>query len=148
MADPSIEELQQNLKVLGALEALAGELACSEATDKEIAEISKLCDKMNAATPKTNPLTYFRWDMDFHRKIILSSRNAPLIATHAQYNARLWRARYISSKRRGERDSTLGQHIDIVAALKNRDAKETALQMRRHLETTVVNITAALSSSK
>lgn len=144
VADPKIEVLVQNLQVLGSLEGLAGELACAAATNKEIAGISELCDRMNAAPKTVDPLDYFRLDMSFHRQIIVASRNAPLIATHAQYNARLWRARYISSKRRGERDSTLGQHIDIIRSLQKRDGPETARQMRRHLETTVVNIKAAL----
>lgn len=140
VANPSLEELRQNLQVLGVLEGLAGELACSVATDGEIAAVRRLCDRMNAAPEDIDPLEYFRWDMEFHRRIVEASRNAPLIATHAQYNARLWRARFISSKRRNERNSTLGQHIDIIDALTRRDGAETSAQMRRHLETTVVNI--------
>lgn len=148
VADPSIEELTENLQVLGVLEALAGELACKVATDQEIHKVSTLCDKMNAATKDIDPLEYFRWDMAFHRTIVLGSRNESLIETHAQYNARLWRARFISSKRREKRDSTLGQHDDIVAALKNRDGLRAAQHMRTHLETTVVNITAALENAE
>lgn len=143
VADPSIEEITENLQVIGVLEALAGELACVVATDQEIQDVSNLCDRMNAADKGVDPLEYFRWDMEFHRTIILASRNESLITTHAQYNARLWRARFISSKRRERRDSTLGQHRDIVAAFRNRDAALTAQNMRRHLETAVVNITAA-----
>lgn len=146
VANPSLEELAQNIQVLGALEALAGELACTAATDQEIAQVSRLCNQMTNAKPGIDPLDYFRLDMEFHRLIILASRNEPLNATHAQYNARLWRARFISSKRRGDRDSTLGQHVDIVDALKKRDARETGRQMRRHLETTVVNIKATFEN--
>ena len=148
VANPTVEELAQNLQVLGALESLAGELACVAATDAEIAEGSALCEQMNNAPEAFDPLEYFKRDMAFHRKIIVAARNAPLSATHAQYNARLWRARFISSKRRGGRNSALGQHIDIIDALRRRDATETARQMRRHLETTVVNITAAYENSE
>jgi DNA-binding GntR family transcriptional regulator len=147
IADPPLDELVQNLAVLGCLESLAGELACRHATDKEITEISKLCKKMSQANDAIDPLKYFRWDMEFHREIVLASRNTSLISTHAQYNARLWRARFISSKRRGERDSTLGQHVDIVAALQQRNSSEAGQQMRRHLETTVVNISTALKTT-
>lgn len=148
VANPTVEELAQNLQVLGALESLAGELACTAATDAEIAEVAALCEQMNNAPEALDPLEYFKLDMAFHRKIIVAARNAPLIATHAQYNARLWRARFISSKRRGGRNSALGQHIDIIDALRRRDATETARQMRRHLETTVVNITAAYETAE
>lgn len=146
VADPSFDELVQQIQVLAALESLAGELACTQATDKEIARVSDLCDRMTNAPEDVDDLVYFKWDMSFHRTIIVASRNEPLIATHAQYNARLWRARFISSKKRTLRDSTLGQHIDIVTALRRRDGPETARQMRRHLETAIVNIKAALET--
>lgn len=146
VADPSFDELSDNLKVLGALEALAGELACLHATDDEIEQSRVLCERMTAAPDDVDPLELFKWDMEFHRIIVVSSRNQPLIDTHSQYNARLWRARFISSQMRAIRDDALGQHIDIVEALSARDGKLAGRQMRRHLETTVKNIKIALDN--
>lgn len=143
VANPSLEEVAQNLAVLGALEALAGELACEMATDAEIAKAAELEERMRLAELDTDPLKFFRWDMDFHSTIVQAARNAPLIASHRTYNARLWRARFISSKTRTARDRTLGQHEDILAALQARDGKACAMHMRRHLEVAIINITAA-----
>jgi len=42
----SVPELEEVFPVMGALESLAGEIACSRITDKEIAEISALHRKM------------------------------------------------------------------------------------------------------
>ena len=39
VADPSLEEVSENLIVLGAFEALAGELACKHASGAEITQI-------------------------------------------------------------------------------------------------------------
>ncbi len=146
VADPSMEELAQNLAVLGALEALAGNLACAQATDAEIARVGELEARMRTASADTDPLEFFRWDMDFHRTIINASRNAPLIETHRAYNARLWRARFISSKTRTARDVTLGQHEDILAALQARKPKDCARHLQRHLEVAITNIKAAQAS--
>lgn len=143
VADPSLEELAQNLVVLGALEALAGELACTHATDTEIAEAAKLESCMRLAEESTEPLDFFNWDMEFHRTIVRAARNAPLLESHNRYNARLWRARFISSRTRTARDRTLGQHEDILAALQDRDGSRCAKHMRRHLEVAIINITAA-----
>lgn len=143
VADPTLEELAQNLAVLGVLEALAGELACANATDDEIARVTELCNRMSGAPIGTDPLEFFKWDMEFHKTIIRSARNAPLLESHNLFNARLWRARFISSKLRTGRDSTLGQHEDIVDALQKRDAAATAGHLRRHLETAVSNIAKA-----
>lgn len=143
VADPSLEDLAQNLAVLGALEALAGKLACLNATDEEIAKAADLETRMRNADDDTDPLEFFRWDMEFHRTIVNAARNAPLIETHRGYNARLWRARFISSKTRMARDTTLGQHEDILAALQARDGKECARHLQRHLEVAIKNIEAA-----
>ncbi len=140
VADPTLEELTQNLAVLGVLEALAGELACDQATDGEIAQASELCNRMMRAPEGTDPLEFFGWDMEFHQTIVRAARNAPLLETHKRFNARLWRARFISSKLRTGRDSTLGEHENIVEALTRRDARDTARHMRCHLDTTVSNI--------
>lgn len=143
VADPSLEELAQNIAVLGVLEALAGELACSHAGDTDIEEAAELERKMRDARPDTDPLEFFRWDMAFHQTIVKAAGNAALLETHKTYNSRLWRARFISSKMRTARDATLGQHEDIIAALKARDGALCARQMRRHLEVAIDNIAAA-----
>lgn len=143
VADPSLEEVAQNLAVLGALEALAGELACKHATDDEIAAAAELEKRMRLADNATEPLEFFRWDMEFHQTIVRAARNAPLLQSHNQYNARLWRARFISSKTKTARDRTLGQHEDILAALQARDGRNCGKHMRLHLEAAIANITAA-----
>ncbi len=148
VADPSLEELAENLTVLGALEALAGELACAHATESEIGRVTELCERMADAPVQTDPLEFFGWDMEFHQTIVRAARNAPLLETHNLYNARLWRARFISSKLRTGRDSTLGQHEDIADALRHRDAAETARHMRRHLETAISNVAKAQEQLK
>lgn len=140
VANPSLDELAANLAVLGALEALAGELACSAATDAEIAEVAGLQAGMRAASDSAAPLEFFRTDMAFHGAIVAAARNAPLAETHRQYNARLWRARFISSRMRTGRDNTLRQHDEIVAALSARDAVATRRALRQHLATAVSNI--------
>lgn len=148
VANPTLEELGENLAVIGVLEALAGELACARAKDEEIAAVAGLCERMIKAPDDIDPLDFFRWDMDFHQAIVDAARNAPLRETHKKFNARLWRARFISSKFRAGRDSTLGQHEDIVAALQSRNARETAHHLRVHLETAVKNIAYAQSILK
>ena len=140
VADPSVEELAQNLAVLGELEALGGKLACDNARSDEIAEATRLEEMMRTAPSGTDPLEFFGWDMDFHQTIVAAARNTPLLETHRAYNARLWRARFISSKTRTARDRTLSQHADILAALQARDGERCAEHMRSHLKSAITNI--------
>ena len=146
VADPSLDELAQNLAVLGALEALSGELACAHATNDELEKVARLEESMRVADEDTDALEFFGWDMEFHTTIVESARNAPLLKTHRAYNARLWRARFISSNSRTARDRTLMQHADILAALQNRDGKACARCMRGHLESAISNISVAFAT--
>ncbi|MEK9703723.1 MAG: FCD domain-containing protein [Deltaproteobacteria bacterium] len=79
-------------------------------------------------------------DMEFHRQLVASSRNPALIETHRQYNARLWRARFVSSRRATRRPMTLNQHDQIATSLRQRDTKKIAIELRTHLDTTIKNI--------
>ncbi len=140
VADPSLEEIGRNIAVLGALEALAGETACRMALDEEIDEILQLNDSMQHMPLDAPPLEFFDLDMQFHRKIVKAARNEPLADTHRQYNARLWRARFLSSRQTERRDNTLAEHRTISEALADRNAALTATCLRRHLESTIRNI--------
>lgn len=147
VANPSLEEINNCLRVQGALEALAGELACINCSDAELREIANT----NAAIAEVNTddgdgkLAGFQADMRFHQAIVQAAGNLPLAETHASYNARLWRVRFLSSQRRAGRDSTRKEHSEIVAALTARDAKRTAQALKAHLKTAETNIAQALS---
>ena len=87
VADPSLEEINDWLRVQGALEALAGELACDVASDKAIAEIERLNEAIKGARDSEGQLEAFRCDMAFHDAIVAASGNRSLFETHATYNA-------------------------------------------------------------
>ncbi len=142
VANPTVEEIGQLLKVLGAIEGLAGELACEIATDAELDRLAALHREMVAVSERSEPLAFFDLDMRFHRLIVEAARNVPLAETHSQYNARLFRARFISSRRRINRDGTLAQHGTIVDALRSRDVAAAATALRHHLDATQVNVAA------
>ncbi|MEM7046612.1 MAG: GntR family transcriptional regulator [Pseudomonadota bacterium] len=144
VADPSIKELAQNLLVMGALEALAGELACRHARKEDIARVAQLHEKINQRGRNDDPLAFFRADMRMHETIVNASGNIPLAETHRQYNARLWRARFISSRRNAGRQQTCDEHAAIVKALSARDPRATAAALRTHLASAIHNIKAAL----
>jgi DNA-binding GntR family transcriptional regulator len=138
VADPSIDELHDYITVLGALEALAGEAACSKASDAELEAISGLAAQMENGPE--DALAFFHLDMAFHRAIVAAAHNAPLAETHRQYNARLWRARFLSSRQVDRRANTLAEHGRIANALAARDAARTSAALRDHLRSAVDNV--------
>jgi len=145
VANPSIAELGSLLEVQGVLEALAGELACQHADESAISNIVDIEATMRSASEKSDPLAFFQLDMKFHSLIVAASANQPLIQTHQLYNARLWRARFISSRQRVNRPGTLEQHALIVQSLTDRNKKACAKALKNHLRAGYLNIESALS---
>lgn len=145
VADPSIGEIADNLAVMGAIEALGGELACARAGDADIARAAELDRKMREGAGRLDPVELFRADMRFHETIVAAGGNGALIETHRQYIARLWRARFISSRRRSGREQTMREHAAILEALRRRDAAETAQAMRDHMVSATANCRLAMA---
>lgn len=145
VADPSLDEINDWLRVQGALEALAGELACAEATDAQLACIEDINTSIKEARDTDGQLEAFRMDMRFHEAIVAASGNEALAETHATYNARLWRVRFLSSQRVASREATRNEHLEIVEALKARDATAARKALKNHLRTAETNIAAAIA---
>lgn len=148
VANPSLDEICDWLRVQGALEALAGELVCEVATDKQLAEIERLNEAIKEARGSDGPLEAFQRDMAFHNGIVKASGNRALSESHATYNARLWRVRFLSSQRVASREGTRREHLEIVDALKARDAVAARQALKQHLQTAETNIAAAMAEAK
>lgn len=141
VADPTLEDLTQLLLVQSALESLAGECACDHITNDEFDEIEALHDEMLAKSDTADSIDFFSTDMAFHEAIVTATKNPSLIKTHKQYNARLWRARFMSSRRKVKRKVILQQHTNIVEGLRLRDKAQASAALGEHLRTAIINIT-------
>lgn len=143
VADPSLDELHELLQVQAALEALAGELACAVGSDKDLQSIKEMEVQLRTRSDTAAPLEFFQQDMEFHNAIVAASDNQALVQTHDTYNARLWRARFISSRRKVNRSGTLEQHTKIADALLARDTVSASAALKEHLHTGFENISKA-----
>jgi DNA-binding GntR family transcriptional regulator len=142
VANPAPHEVRELLQVLGALEALGGRLAAKNATDEEIAEIRALHFEMLAAYCRKDRLSYFKLNQMIHKSIITASRNASLIETHDQFNARVYRVRYRSNQRNALWHEAVSQHEEIIEALEARDGELLAERLSNHLGNTWLKVSA------
>lgn len=141
VANPSLIEVTHLLLVQSALEALAGECACDEITADEFDEIEGMHQTMLATSEGSDPIEFFQIDMNFHEAIVASTKNLSLIKTHKQYHARLWRARFLSSRRRIAREKAMYDHGQIVEGLRARDKDQVSSRMEEHLRRAIENVT-------
>ncbi len=133
VAAPSDQEVGDVLRLLGALEAYAGEVACECATEDELREMWALHFEMLAAYQRGDRLAYFHRNQDIHLALVRASRNGALIAQHGLLNARVYRVRYVANLRTKRWESAIKEHEAILQALERHDAAEVARILRTHV---------------
>ncbi|TMV09936.1 GntR family transcriptional regulator [Ruegeria sediminis] len=142
VADPTLEDLLALLDVHIELEALGSRMAAQRITAEELDALQALQKEMENFPEDGDPLDFFRLDMELHQRIMQASGNAPLCATHEQYNGRLFRARFLSTHLKPRRAALLGQHGAVLDALRDGDGERASAIMREHLEQLKANTTA------
>jgi DNA-binding GntR family transcriptional regulator len=136
--------LAETLAVMGALEALAGELACRHASDAQIAEVTALHAEMVAKHARGDLASYFRYNQAIHLKIVEASGNATLANTYRQLNANVLRARYMANLTRERWDEAVREHEEILAALTARDVARLKRLLQDHLAHKLAAVPGAL----
>src|SRR5918996_5622662 len=77
-AELTVEDLEEAFPVMGALEALAGELAARNASDEQLANIAALNDRMRDCHRAGDLPAYFALNEAIHLAIAAASGNATL----------------------------------------------------------------------
>lgn len=128
------EDIAQTLKVIGTLEALAGELACERLTADEVVEIRALHLEMLAHHARRDRPAYFKANQAIHRAIVAASGNTVLAQTYAGLSGRIRRARYAANLDLRRWDEAVAEHEKILDALTARDGAQLARLLRTHLD--------------
>lgn len=136
--------LGEALAVMGALEALAGELACLSASDAQINEIRALHYEMLAYHARGDLAGYFKFNQAIHLKIVKYSGNTVLYNTYRQLNGNVRRARYMANLSKERWDAAVREHGEILAALGARDVKRIKALLSDHLAHKLSSVLAAL----
>jgi len=130
---------------MGALEALAGELACANATAEQLGEIRALHFEMLAMHTRGDLAGYFKYNQAIHLKLVEASGNEVLATTYRQLNANVRRARYMANLSKERWDAAVREHEEILAALGARDATRLKALLRDHLAAKLAAVLGAAS---
>jgi len=130
------EDVFSMLEVLGHLERLAGELACTRATDAQIADLVALHNRMMDIYATRDRMPYYKLNQEFHSRLTALSKNQTLIDMQANLQARLKRIRYIGNRNPDYWSGAVKDHEAMVAALRDRDGARLGEAMARHLSNT------------
>lgn len=127
-------DVDEMFPVMGALEALAGELACANASEADLAELRALHYQMALHHTRGERAEYFALNQKIHEKIMGAAGNDLLVAMYEGLAGRIRRARYISSITPERWKQAMAEHEDMLAALEARDGARLALVLRGHLQ--------------
>ena len=129
----TLEELDEVFPVMGALEALSGEIACRRITDAEVAAIRSLHEEMVEYWRKGELQPYFRLNQQIHVAILEATRNETLKSLYRSLAGRLMTARYIANMSTERWAEAVTEHEAILQCLSDRDGKKLADVLKRHL---------------
>jgi len=133
-------DLDEVFPVLGALEALAGELACRHVTDQEIAQIADLQTRMVACHQNQDLAGYFAINQEIHEAILQAARNETLSSHYRSLSARLRRARYVANMTETRWAQATAEHEEILRHLSARDGEALAATLKLHLENKCITV--------
>lgn len=134
VATLSTQDIEDTFRVIGVLEALAGEMACENLRDDDIAEIRVLHYQMALHRTRGERLDYFKLNQRIHERIVELSGNAVLMETHKRLNGRVRRQRFAANLAPTRWDQAIREHEEMLDALDARDGKRLAEILRRHLD--------------
>ncbi|MEW6690014.1 MAG: GntR family transcriptional regulator [Pseudomonadota bacterium] len=143
--DPA--RLSETLAVMGALEALAGELACANATDAQLNEIRALHYEMLAYHARGDLAGYFKFNQAIHLKLVKYSGNAVLYNVYRQLNGNVRRARYMANLSQERWDAAVREHEEILAALGARDVRRIRVLLQEHLAHKLASVLAEVPAA-
>lgn len=130
----TIGEVNEVFPVLGALEALSGELACNSISPDEIAAVRHLHEQMITSYETRDLDSYFALNQQIHRAILLAARNDTLTTSCQALSLRMQRARYLANMTEGRWATAVQEHENILKYLADRDGKKLAQTLLGHME--------------
>ncbi len=118
---PDKSEAADVFTVLGALEALAGQLACRRITPEQIEILGELQDDLAAYFEKSDRLSYLEANRLIHEQIVEAANSPSLLLAWRLLLPRAERARHVSTLDHDRWAEAFQEHREINAAIAARD---------------------------
>lgn len=132
VAELKMPDIEHLYRVFGALEGLAGELACARVTEAQLAEMGRLLSQMVDLHQRGERGKYMEINRQIHRMVIDIADNPVLTATWASLLPRVERARALPNLDPNRWTAALLEHSKMFTALAARDGKALSELVRQH----------------
>jgi len=145
VAKLTLADLDEAFPIMGALEALSGELACQHITDAELARLRELHERMVRKYEAGALRDYFKLNEQIHQLILDAARNPTLSQMQLSLSGRVRRARYMANMSPARWAAAVAEHEKILEALSARDGKRLAVILKEHLANKLETVKDALT---
>lgn len=126
------KDLQEIYPVRAALEKLAIRLALPNLSDQDLKDLRKLVDDMVQVSKDGDVSGMVERNYNFHRIIVLNSRNSMLIRAWSIFQFSYWTT-VATTELRDELVHLAERHYELVEALCSRDPEIAAQCMEHHI---------------
>jgi DNA-binding GntR family transcriptional regulator len=115
-----------------AVEAAVAAIACERVTEQELDELQAFVVASKDKKGDILATQLLRLDEEFHERLARATHNDEFVRAIRAINARIHFVRWIDMQS-GRRRHTQNEHLQIVHALRKRDADTAARLMRHHI---------------
>lgn len=129
----TIEELEEAFPVMGAFEALAGELACQHISEKQLEQLRQSHEHMMRCFEARDMPGYFKSNQSIHEIIMTAAGNETLSAMHQSLASRIRRTRYLANMSADRWQQAVDEHAEILQAIEARDSERLSAILKLHL---------------
>jgi len=126
----TVRDIQEAYEVRAVLEAFAGGKAALKLKG-EVETLHKYLDSMIEAAAKGDIEAYTQADLPFHRCIVQTVENVPLLKTWDSLDFEIRTGMYLAAKSHDLKRSVF-THVAILEALKNGNSSEAARLLKEH----------------
>ncbi len=129
----TLEDLEEVFPLMGALEALAGELACANISNAQLTELKKAHAQMMTHYKASDMPGYFHHNQRIHELIMQAADNPTLSSMYQSLAVRVRQARYLANMSAERWQQAVEEHEEIIDALDKRDGQLLGTILKRHL---------------
>ncbi|HQS07765.1 MAG: GntR family transcriptional regulator [Rhizobiales bacterium 24-66-13] len=129
----SNEEIDAYFPIMGALEALAGEIACTRITTAQFAKLKAMHDAMVAHYQAGEVAPYLNLNKAIHAAFFEIAGNAPLTQLYNNLMVRIHAVRFVAKKSPARWREAVDDHERMMEALAERDGPRLGRILRDHL---------------
>jgi len=136
----TLADLEEVFPLMGALEALAGELACKNINDVQMNKLLTQHKAMLKCYKASDMPGYFKHNQRIHDIIMDAAANPTLRTMYQSLAIRVRRARYLANMSTERWQQAVEEHEEIVVALNKRDGQLLGAILKRHLENKFITV--------